>query len=158
MARSTNDPNQFGEWLKANMDDIGVNINLVVDEAVTDGALVMRETILTTGTRRFPGGQNAWKSAWRGRNSGELRYGTGEARFETGKMLNAVKSSMLESSNVKAKGEFGWLDTQEEYFIHQDKGFEHWITGDKIPAMNALREGYTQAIMLVQKRLKEMFK
>jgi hypothetical protein len=154
----TNDPGKFGEWLKSNLNDVGVKINLAVNEAVTDGAVVMRETIMSTGTKRYPGTRDAWKSAWRGKNSGELRYGTGDARFETGKMVNAVKSAMLESSNTKASGVFGWLNTQEEYFIYQDKGFRHWITGDKIPAMNALRDGYTQAITVVEKRLKEMFR
>jgi hypothetical protein len=65
---------------------------------------------------------------------------------------------MLESTNTTAKGEFGWLNVQEKYFVYQDKGFKHWITGDRIPAMNALRDGYTQAMMVVQKRLKEMFR
>jgi len=155
---ATDDPNAFGSALSKGVDNVGRKIASAVDEAINDGALVMRETIMSTGTRRYPGSDNAWKSAWRGKNSGELRYGTGDARFETGKMVNAVKSSMLESSNVKASGEFGWLNTQEEYFIYQDKGFRHWITGDKIPAMNALRDGYTQAVIVVQKRLKEIFK
>jgi len=155
---ATDDPTKFGSALSKGLDDVGKRIASAVDEAITDGALVMRETILSTGTQRYPGTQDAWKSAWRGKNSGELRYGTGDARFETGKMVNAVKSAMLESSNTKASGVFGWLNTQEEYFIYQDKGFRHWITGEKIPAMNALRDGYTQAIIVVQKRLKEMFK
>lgn len=158
MARATSDPNQFGEWLKANVDDVGVKINLAVNEAINDGAVVMRETIMTTGTKRYPGTDSAWKSAWRGRNSKELRYGSGDSRFETGKMLNAVDAKMLEVSSRKSKGVFGWLNTQEDYFVYQDQGFTHWITGDKIPAMNALRDAYTHAISLVEKRLKEIFK
>lgn len=158
MARKTSNPDEFGEFLKANFDDIGVKINLAVNEAINDGAVVMRETIMTTGTRRYPGTDNAWKSAWRGRNSGEMRYGTGDARFETGKMVNAVDAKMVEVSNQKSKGEFGWLKLQEDYFIFQDQGFTHWITGDKIPAMNALRDAYTHAITVVEKRLKDMFK
>lgn len=155
---ATDDPTKFGSALSKGLDDVGKKIASAVDEAITDGAVVMRETIMSTGTKRYPGTQDAWKSAWRGKNSGELRYGTGDARFETGKMVNAVKSAMLESSNTKASGVFGWLNTQEEYFVYQDKGFRHWITGENIPAMNALRDGYTQAIIVVQKRLKEMFK
>lgn len=156
--RSTSDPNEFGAWLRQNFDDIGVAVNEAVDEAITDGALVMRETIMSTGTKRYPGSDNAWKSGWRGRNSGEMRYGTGDSRWEIGKMFGAVKSAMLESSNRHAKGEFGWLDIQEDYFIYQDKGFRHWITGETIPAMNALRDGYTHAVTIIEKRLKEIFK
>lgn len=158
MAKKTNNPEEFGQFLKANLDDIGVKINVAVNEAINDGAVVMRETIMTTGTKRYPGTEDAWKSGWRGRNSGEMRYGTGDARFETGKMVNAVDAKMLEVSSRKSKGVFGWLNTQEDYFIFQEKGFTHWITGDKIPAMNSLRDAYTHAVTLVEKRLKEMFK
>lgn len=158
MAKSTNNPEEWGNWLRQNLDDVGVKINLAVDEAINDGAVAMRETIMTSGTKRYPNTDRAWKSAWRGKNSGELRYGTGDSRFETGQMVNAVKSRMLESSNTKASGVFGWLDTQEKYFLYQDKGFRHWITGENIPAMNALRDAYTHAISVVEKRLKEVFK
>jgi hypothetical protein len=151
MARSTSDPNQFGEWLKANMDDVGVNINLVVDEAVTDGAVVMREIIMSTGTNKD------WGSSWPSRAFGRKSSST-EARYDTGEMLNSVKSAMLEVSPRKSSGVFGWLNNQQDYFIYQDKGFTHWISGDKIPAMNALREGYSHAISIVEKRLKEIFK
>jgi hypothetical protein len=148
---ATNDPDKWGQYLKKDVYTMKDRLVTIVEETIEDAAVVMRDTIMTTGTNK------QWKSPWRGRNSGYLRYGSDEARYDMGWMKKAVKARMKERTQTKASGEFGWLDQQEDYYIYQDQGFTHWITGDKIPAMNALRDAATFARVTIEKRLRDIF-
>lgn len=64
---------------------------------------------------------------------------SGPGRYETGNMIRSVKYR-VEISNGAIVGEFGWLDNQEMYFLYQDHGFVHWLSGDMIPGMMALMD------------------
>lgn len=42
--------------------------------------------------------------------------------------------------------EFGWFGEDfMQYFLFQEEGFRHWVSGKMVPAMNALRDADTQA-------------
>lgn len=151
MARETDDPEKWGQYLKQDIYGMKERLETIVEDTIDEAAVVMKDTIMSTGTNKV------WKSAWKGRNSGVLRYGTDNTRYDAGWMRNAVKARMKERSATRAAGEFGWLDKQEDYYIYQDQGFTHWITGEKIPAMNALRDAATYAKVTIEKRLRDIF-
>lgn len=148
---ATNDPEKWGQYLKQDFYKLGEKIKVIVHDTIDESAVVMKDTIMTSGTNKL------WKSAWRGRNSGMLRYGSDLDRVDAGWMKKAVKSRMIQSGPKMAAGKFGWLDQQEEYYIYQDQGFTHWITDEKIRGMNALRDAVTYAKVTVEKRLRDVF-
>ena len=80
----------------------------------------------------------------------QLRIGTatgtksGPGRVDTGDMIQSVKYR-VEISNGAIVGEFGWLDNQEMYFLYQEHGFTHWLSGDMIPGMMALMDAEAAA-------------
>jgi hypothetical protein len=148
---ATDDPEKWGQYLKKDFYTMSDRLNTIVEETIEDAALVMKDTIMTTGTNKV------WKSPWKGRNSGYLRYGSDEARYDAGWMKKAVKAGMRERGPKVFRGEFGWLYQQEDYYVYQDKGFRHYITGEQIPAMNALRDAATFARVTIEKRLRDIF-
>jgi hypothetical protein len=151
MVSRIDDPNNFGRWAETKIGSTESMVKNIVDTGITEGASVMREIISNQGTNRDWGA--SWPSRAQGRKSGSTK-----ARFDTGQMLNAVDSKIVESSPGRAVGEFGWLNEQEKYFIYQDNGFEHWISHDSIPAMNALRNAYTYAIYVVETEIQKVFR
>ena len=80
----------------------------------------------------------------------QLRIGTatgtksGPGRVDTTLMIQSVKYR-TEISNGSIVGEFGWLENQEMYFLYQDKGFTHWLSGEMIPGMMALMDAEAAA-------------
>lgn len=148
---ATNDPEKWGQYLKKDIYTMKDRLETIVEDTIDESAVIMKDIIMSTGTDKM------WKSPWRGRNSGMVRYGSTTARFDAGLMVKAVKARMKERTSTSARGEFGWLDSQEDYYVYQDKGFTHWITGDKIPAMNALRDAATYARTTIEKRLRDVF-
>jgi hypothetical protein len=148
---ATDDPEKWGQYLKKDIYSMKDRLETIVEDTIDEAAVVMRDAIMTKGTNR------EWKSPWKGRNSGMVRYGSDESRYDAGWMKKAVKARMKERTQTRALGEFGWLDQQEDYYVYQEQGFTHWITGDKIPAMNALRDAATFARVTVEKRLRDIF-
>ena len=55
------------------------------------------------------------------------RTGASPGRDDTGRMRNAIKSTVNTGSTVQAR--VGWLDEYEDYFGYQEDGFEHQFAG-----------------------------
>jgi hypothetical protein len=101
---------------------------------VRDAADAMQRTITTvTGTKSGPG------------------------RYDTGLMFQAVDWRISLPGN-KIIGEFGWLDNREAYFLYQEEGFTHYLSGQQIPAMFALQDAGVAAQQEFLKRLSEAVK
>lgn len=152
MARSSSSkPEDFERWASAKIGDTQTTLKNIVDVAVTEGATAMREITLNNGTN------NDWGAFWPSRAFGRKSSST-RARVDTGEMLNSIDSKILDSSPTKASGEFGWTKNQQEYFIYQDQGFRHWITGEWIYGMEALRNAYSHSVYVLQTELRKAFK
>lgn len=151
MASRFDDPNSFRTWGEDRINGATKQIAEAVSVAVTDGASVMKQNIMTRGTNRDWG--KDWPSRAHGRKSGSTT-----ARYDTGEMVNSVQSTMTDVSPSHVSGEFGWLYNQQDYFIYQDYGFVHHLSHQAIPAVNALRDAYTHAIEKVKQELSKAFK
>lgn len=108
-----------------------------MEALVEDAAALMKDLIASRGTNR------AWSDSWPSRAGGR-RWGSGPGRIDSGDMFDNVKSKVTYSSNT-ITGEFGWLDTQEMYYLFQEDGFTHFISGEHIPGMLALQDAGIQA-------------
>lgn len=82
---------------------------------------------------------------------------SGPGRYETGLMLRTV-SWRVETGDGKIVGEFGWLDTQEPYFLYQEYGFTHVGSGQEIAAMMALQDADVQTREEFMQKLSEAVK
>lgn len=94
----------------------------LVQGAIEEGAEAMEMVIATSGT--------GWKDR--------------QGRVETGKMLDHVKEFGTERDGNRVEGKFGW-DDPENYFIYQEQGFRHWISGKDVVPMHALLTGFVAA-------------
>lgn len=82
---------------------------------------------------------------------------SGPGRYQSGLMLRSVEWKVeLEGSSIV--GEFGWLDTQEMYFLYQEEGFTIWNSGVNVPAMFALQDAGLAAQQEFLKRLSQAVK
>lgn len=72
------------------------------------------------------------------------RHSSSPGRDASGHMLGAVEYR-VEVDGGKTIGSFGWLDTQEMYFLYQEKGFKHYIAGRMVPGMLALMDAGIEA-------------
>lgn len=150
MASKTFDVKAFENWSNRSMSEMSSMAERIVEDAIVDGADVMRNNIMTRGTDK------QWGGFWPSRAQGRKDHST-SARFDTGEMRDSVESEMLIRSRARVVGQFGWLKNQQEYFQYQEKGFNH-RNGQVIPAMNALRDAFTYATNKVESELRKAFK
>lgn len=150
MASKTFDVRKFDNWANRSLSEMSSVAKVIVEDAVVEGASVMRDHIMTRGTDK------QWGGFWPSRAQGRKDHST-SARFDTGEMRDSVESQMLTITNARVVGEFGWLKNQQEYFQYQEKGFTH-RNGQVIPAMNALRDAFTYAVNKVETELGKAFK
>jgi hypothetical protein len=82
---------------------------------------------------------------------------SGPGRVDTTLMIKSVKYRVIiDGGNLV--GEFGWLDTQEMYFLYQEKGFTNWLTGREVPAMLALMDAGIEAREQFVRQLRDAIK
>lgn len=134
MVRKGSVPEDFGRWAKETIVNTENSLDGAVKVALSEGVNVMRGNIMTRGVPP--------KSA----------------RYDTGLMFDSVEYKMLSSLPSRVSGEFGWTDEQRKYFVYQEKGFQHYLSGKKIPAMNALRDAFSYAVNVLDKEIKRVFK
>lgn len=151
MVSRIDDPNNFGRWAETKIGSTESMVKNIVDTGITEGASVMREIISNQGTNKD------WGASWPSRAQGR-KSSSGVGRIDTGEMLKSVDSKIIQSSGGRTVGEFGWLNNQQDYFLYQDNSFRHWITGQTIPAMNALRNAYTYAVYVVETEIQKVFR
>jgi hypothetical protein len=112
--------------------EISQEIEDLTIEAAKFGAEKMKEYISTRGTGVL------WASAWRGRKTGVYKTTSAPGRIDSGDMLNAVGTA-IQAGPKESRAAFGWVRNFEEYFRHQEYGFNHWI-GVRVEGMFALRD------------------
>lgn len=122
----------------------GVTENFDMEQLVSDAADLMRRLIMTRGTGKV------WS-----RPGPSGRTGSFPGRVDSGDMYSAVAHAV---SGDGRRGEFGWLDNQEPYFLYQEDGFRHWISGEHIPAMFALQDAGAAAQQVFLQRVMEAVK
>lgn len=114
-----------------------VTNNFDMEALVEDAAALMKDLIASRGRNR------SWEDSWPSRAGGR-RWGSGPGRIDSGEMFDNVKSRVEYSSDT-IKGEFGWLDNEEMYYLFQEDGFTHFISGEYIPGMLALQDAGIQS-------------
>jgi len=126
------DVTKFTQKLDRVKTEISQEVEDLTIEAASFGAERMREYISTRGTR-VP-----WANAWRGRKTGVYKTTSAPGRIDSGDMLNAVGTA-IQAGPRESRATFGWVRNFEEYFRHQEYGFNHWI-GVRVEGMFALRD------------------
>lgn len=123
-------------WFRGKVTRIENGSEQVLQQAMDDGAEMMRENIATRGTV---------KSGKRG-------------RIESHKMIDEVKSPPVSSfGEGKARGKFGWVDEKETYFGAQEGGFEH-SPGVDVEGMYALADAAEWAMKQFQADMKDVIR
>lgn len=115
--------------------------NTIVQQEIGDftmevaelGAEVAREIIRTEGRNR------TWARPWRSEKTGRVRSGSGPGRIDSGDMLNNI-DVQFQRGEKQSRAVFGWVKTYENYYKFQEEGFVHWISGEEIPGMFAIRD------------------
>lgn len=137
------------QWARQLILKIEKVAEVAVEETIVESAKQMKTMIRTRGTNR------QWSGYYIGR-SGVPRNHSGRGRVDSGNMVDSVRSQyVLDRPNIKT-GEFGWIDGDpEDYFLKQEKGFTHQLTGQFIEPMNALRDSFTYATVTVVDKVKK---
>ena len=116
----------FDAWVNRKINKVREAAERAMQETVDEGARSMRNNIATRGTAK----------------SGKA------GRIDTGKMINDVDSSVDEVSTDRVVGSFGWHEenfSDRAYPLFQERGFRHYLSGELIEPMFALRDAQTQA-------------
>lgn len=140
------------QWARQLILKIEKVAEVAVEETIVEAAREMKTMIKTRGTNR------PWSGYYIGR-SGIPRNHSGVGRVDSGNMLNSVQSQyILDVPNIKT-GEFGWIGGDpENYFLKQEEGFQHQLTGQFIEPMNALRDSFTYATTTVVNKIEKGLK
>lgn len=115
------------------------NVGEAMSDVVTHGAERMKEMIETRGTGK------KWVADWSNWPHGKSgRDGSYPGRVASGQMRDDVKDN-VEVGARKVSGAFGWVDGTETYYLAQELGFHHAITGSHVDGMHALRDAAEEA-------------
>jgi hypothetical protein len=96
-----------------------------VKDAINEGADFMRDAILDSPTSHpWHLRKNAANGFPSGARIGNRNESFGDVDRNSGKMLSLITSQgpLRSGSGSEVLGLFGWLNTQEDYFIDQDSG------------------------------------
>lgn len=119
---------------------------------VKDAADLMKQMISVRGTgRSWSGDFGSLPHGYPGRTSST------PGRVASGNMRDSV-SWRVEMNGGKLIGEFGWLTNRDPYFLYQEDGFSHNITGEKIAGMLALQDAGIQSREEFLRRLSRAIK
>lgn len=107
-------------WFRSKIESVENGTSDAIRQFAEDGAETARHLVETRGT---------------------LKSGK-QGRIETGRMVNAIKSSFNPSTkNGNASGRFGWLRDRQDYFAFQEGGFQH-SPGVEVEGMYAMLDAY----------------
>lgn len=119
---------------------------------VKDAADLMKQMISVRGTgRSWSGDFGSLPHGYPGRTSST------PGRVASGNMRDSV-AWRVEMNGGKLIGEFGWLTNRDPYFLFQEDGFSHNITGEKIAGMLALQDAGIQSREEFLRRLSRAIK
>lgn len=112
----------------------------IVEDAAKAGAEAMREAIEQDS-------QTSWVGT--GPYAGQGRQDTGDFRSKIDHEVKEYQTS--------AKGEYGWINTREDYYLYQEHGFRHWITTNWIPGVRSLYYGAERVKAVMFERIRQVF-
>lgn len=108
-----------------------------LQESLEEGRDEMQRRIENAGTGK------TWVANWdKWRNAQPGRRGSSPGRVASGNMRDSATYEMTSDSKYRVRGRVGWLGRlgKNVYFIAQDEGFKHHITGEQIKGMMILRD------------------
>ena len=112
-------------------------MRVAMQDSLEDGRDRLRELISERGTGR------SWYGDWGSMPHGTPgRTGSSPGRSATGRMIDAATYEISSDTKHRVRGRFGWLGRlgDAKYMPMQDQGFKHWITGEQIAGMMAMRD------------------
>lgn len=82
--------------------------------------------------------------------SGTVKSGK-RGRIKTGTMLNEFKGN-VDIGRAETVGRVGWAQRREDYFLYQELGFAHYLSGEEIDGMLALKDATEETWELLRDR------
>ena len=83
-------------------------------------------------------------------------------RIDKGHMLGTVYAQGATRNGNTIEGVFGWptnpAQGYEDYFVYQEQGFTHYLSGKDIAPMHALLQGFVKAREHVRQGLRRLLK
>lgn len=143
------DGDDLTQWFGALVDKIDRVAEQVVEEAVEYGADAVREIIQSSGTG------NSWDESWDSFSHATVgRYSSAPGRVASGLMGQSVGDTVDTVPGQIVVGSFGWLgESVPDYFLAQEGGFTHNITGQQVEGMYAIADGGDLAYNYLDNRL-----
>lgn len=108
-----------------------------LQESLEDGRDEMRRRIESGGTGK------TWVANWdRWANAHPGRRASSPGRVASGRMRDRVTFEMSSDTKYRVRGRVGWTGRlgKDRYFVAQDQGFRHHITGERVQGMMILRD------------------
>lgn len=128
----------IAKWFRGKVANVEEAGEQVLSDAAERGAEYVRYLISTRGTgRTWSGDWSRFPNGWPGRT------GSTPGRVASGEMLDAVDSwvsSGGSSKDSKTRMAFGFTRARQAYFLSQEGGFKHNITGESIEGMHAISD------------------
>ena|SRR5690606_12676047 len=128
----------IAKWFRGKVANVNRAGEDVLAEASERGAEYVRYLISTRGTgKQWSGDWSRFENAYPGRTSST------PGRVASGEMLSAVDSWISRgggSADGRTRMAFGFTRARKEYFLAQEGGFRHNITGETIEGMHAVSD------------------
>ena len=141
------------KWFRGKVDRIENGNEVIIRNAMHEGAELAKEYIATRGTGRV------WQGDWsRFPNATPGRTGSIPGRSATGYMMDSITSEVTSFGKGKIQGAFGWINRREDYFAYQEGGFQHAITGEFIEGMYAMYDAAAWTLDQLEKDIRENLK
>ncbi len=107
-----------------------------LQESLEEGRDEMRRRIGESGTG------NTWVANWDSSvNAHPDRRASMPGRVASGRMQERVTFEMSSDTKYRVRGRVGWVGRlgKDRYFVAQDRGYRHHITGEMVQGMMILR-------------------
>lgn len=150
-------PDDIAKWFRGKVEKNNAEVNGLLHAAAEFGVELVQQHIATRGTHN-----GEWEPSWDTMaNAKPGRYESEPGRVAGGEMINAVSSWVSEGGkDGKSRMAFGWTHPSErkEYFLAQEGGFTHKITGEYIEGMHAISDAATEVFDWLEGEVKEILK
>ena len=130
-------PDDLTKWFRGKVEKHNEMVEQVFREGAALGEQIIKDRIETAGTGR------EWEGNWETAPHGTAgRHSSDPGRDASGEMKSAVHSWYSTGKDGKSRMAFGWTNPSQrkEYFLFQEGGFDHAITGEHIEGMYAVSD------------------